>query len=1791
MSDNDQASGEEHLHENEQQAVAGADEQNGDGIVNQQQNGEEELNSQQQIPANFVGHEQPPVSMSIHDASLQDIVLEFDPLKRNAENENARVRCSEVGTETDLHSYCVTQTMAMTNDEVNLFISVLPNIAPPPLDLETKNICEELDRFEWDFDYRYRAMLPEALRNKIPADQKAAAWTLALGLPARQILRDVEWATGESKDDIPTIRRKLIDALSTPATKRYAVNKFWDTYQAPGESIKAFIKRLENLTAQAGWEKPRAEENMLVRLARALRSKNLRTWILAQPPSVSLGEIKKHCIASEALEQEDQQLQDLAQAKEYEVHENAEMNEDAGKNRGNAFKQRGNGGKNQGDDGGKKQGFPLCNYCGQSHHPGKNPKTGRFNCPASGQVCGYCHRRNHFESVCWLKRQDQQAAGAERPEKMKVSGSLSQNQKMMKRKKLLTLNGSLQRNNKDNEAVPKKKSKKEKTRAVSESSDSSFDTEQERRIANMVAKQLEKAMKAKSAKGSSTDSTPDKPVDFNVDLSDSSDDGGPSSAQARSSFHQVFARRDGGGSSRPGLCGGAPTKSSLWAPKPATLMSEFRIPKIKQPEQHGLSAIERKAAARQKSQIKASELWKAIKARKRSRGIDEGWVDLMQFSETKKCGKGAIRNSVIPGSEITAETQTGSTRHKKSWSENVAVDGKVIKMKVDSGSTVTILTLADFLRLGLSESKLQPTTSRIITYSGNRILPIGKMKAKVSLRGRTVLAKILVIEEASTSLLGFPEGKELGLFRVDYERLAKKLRERVDECISGKDRSENDELPPSLLEIPPCKFSVKLELKDGAKPRILAPRRLPLAIREKVKDELDRMTQLGVISPVNEPREWCHQMVVADKPNGAVRVCLDPRLLNKFIMREEFQIPDFDALASELTEAKVYSTIDLLSGFWQFGLDDKSKELLTFATPFGRYQYNRLPFGLSCAPEMFHKRVVETLAGIPGVLVYIDDILIWGATQEEHDERLRLVQERLKQAEFSVNPKKCIFSQTRVKFLGHMIEDGRLSVDPAKVEAIRKLPSPEDRKALKRILGMLSFIRKFVPDYNALIAPFRPLLKERTPFIWSATEEAALDRIRSSEAWIRALALFRPGKKLTLMSDASSYGLGAVLLQDGCPIYFCSRTLTEAEDRWAQIDKEFLAIVWALERLDLFTYGHRVEVLTDHRPLLGLVDKPMDHCSTRQQRLLGRMLRYDTELKFAPGKEMLLADTLSRAPIKDQGEVRVSKFMGTDLEAEEVFVSECSTMNERGSEFAYTENSDKTKEKILFAARSCEEYQATIQSWYEGFKDARSRDCGEYWQVRNDLFESEGLLFFEGKVVIPKKLRDKYLRALHRGHVGIRATLDRAGKVWWPGMEKEIKEFVRGCACCQKHSDRQRHEPMLSFEIPTAPGLVVASDHFFIGGKTYVLFTDTFSMWTEFFVVPSTSAVHLIRALRRFISRNGIPRVFTADQGAAYTSEEFQEFCRKMDIRSCVSSAKHSQGNAHAEAAVKRVKKWLKRCNDEDDLCMAVLAWHQTPLAQGRPSPSEIHLGRNVRDGLAWRVDQVKVDWNDVRLWREQRNRAAKNLYDRGTRQLVDLQNDQKIWVWMEDERKWKAGMVVKKLNRPRSYLVRLEDGSEIERNRKELKPDLSWHSVQEERLISGVLQECGEGLVPVRPPEERARPVGLQGRRGGEPGLDGRTGERAAESDAGGGRGTEERRRSRSTRDTLGRPLHGGSVVNDPGRLLGSPRRSPQVDPEADHQDPALPDSIGPTEAEVPDSRPRRERQKPVKFKDYVLY
>ncbi len=754
---------------------------------------------------------------SLTEEEIIEISKEFDPLRVVSEptDIDKDVKMNAGG---DLF-----QVMALTNEELNTFVSVIPNIKPDPLDIEAQNIVAELDRFEWDFEFRYKAMLPEALRNKLPNDQKAAAWQLAMGVPARQKLREVEWDDNESKDDIPTIKKKLIEAVSTPATRRLAVSTFWDAQQAQGESIKAFLARLDLPTAQAKWDKDRIEENMIVHLCRALRSKSLRLWIMAQPATTPLSDIRKHCLAAEALELEDQQLQDLNAGKEHAVYENNEQKKQG----------QGHG------DAGRKQNHPPCSYCGTNHIPGKNPKTNKYNCPASGHVCSICGKRNHFEQACWKSKQDAGKGnrGENSPTKVKANKPNKKKEfdRVPEKELLIILNDSLQRRNQEGEQKAKKnetKRKKEKTRAVSESSDSSVDSEMERRILK-AAKKLEKARAARQENGSSSDSTPpgsDKKT-FMLNLSASSSDDSVD-PQARSAFYAAFGRHDGGGGSRAGLFGGASSKSVENSMKPSSLLKDFRIPKITPTHREPRTATERMSVKKHKSTTNAELIRNEVSQRVKSIQLRDGKLDLLLDNCEKKNRK---RGSGKDGSneEITHTAVSDQKRRKKSWSENVSIEGKSIKMKVDLGSTVTILTWKDFSRLGLSESRLSPTNSRIVMYSGNRIIPLGKMKIRMSLRGRSVLAKILVIEEAAVSLLGFPEGFELGLFKVEYDLIAKAIEESVDECLSGKDRSEHDEIPETL-EIPPCKFSAKLELKEGARPRILAPRRLPLAIRTKV---------------------------------------------------------------------------------------------------------------------------------------------------------------------------------------------------------------------------------------------------------------------------------------------------------------------------------------------------------------------------------------------------------------------------------------------------------------------------------------------------------------------------------------------------------------------------------------------------------------------------------------------------------------------------------------------------------------------------------------------------------------------------------------------------------------------------------------------------------------------------------------------------------------------------------------------------------------------------------------------
>ncbi len=932
------------------------------------------------------------------------------------------------------------------------------------------------------------------------------------------------------------------------------------------------------------------------------------------------------------------------------------------------------------------------------------------------------------------------------------------------------------------------------------------------------------------------------------------------------------------------------------------------------------------------------------------------------------------------------------------------------------------LSLRVFQKLGLSEEILMPTRTTIRTYSENVMHPLGEFEATVTLRGRRSKARFLLLEEEVPSLLGLPTGADLGLFHMSNQSVIQWVECEDDEFeFEGIDAACDEFLNP-------CDKTVELKLKPGAKPVNIPARRVPLALRHEVHEELQRMQRMGVISPVNEPRPWCHAMVVARKPNGKLRICIDPRTLNPWIEREEMMIPDIDNLIVNLDEAKVMTLLDLEAGFWQVGVDEESAKLLTFATPWGRFQYNRLPYGISTAAEIFHKAVVDALQDIPGVIVYVDDVLTYGKDTAEHDDRVKRVKTRLEERGFTTNKAKSVESVSRVKFLGHIIGEGEIRPDPDKIKAILEFPEPKSRKELKGFQGMISWLRKFVPSINALLNDFRHLMKAHTAWIWTATETETFRKIKEAIKTIQPLMAIKPGEKLTLAADASSFGLGAALTQTDAagnnrPVFFASRMMTDTEQKYAQVDKELLALVWAMERLDPLIYGQRIVVHTDHKPLLGLMKKPMAHMSPRQQRLISRTMRYDFELFYVPGRELVVADALSRSA-STHGPICKCTMMGTDLLREEAFVSMIDN----------TELPDDIRNLVIQTKDLT--YEAAMKACDDGWPAQAKANVGEYWSARHDMTKENGLLFVHGRLVIPKDARKRVLEFLHRGHVGWTTMMKRADEsVWWPGLRNEARNKVLKCGDCYKCLPAQRREPMLSFQVPSAPGQVVHADYFEWSARDYLIVVDGMSGWTEAFSMNGMRPAELKRVMRGYMMRNGIPERFHTDQGSTFESREFQEFCREWGIVFSDNSAKHPRGNAIAEAHVKKVKHAIMTAKDDDDLARAMLAMMQTPVAPGQPSPSELHLGRRVRDEMNPQVRKFEGSWAEFQQWKQLTAEQQAKYFNQGTRKLEPLQVGDEVMVWHKDE--WHRGQVEALLTRPRSYQVRLQEtGQKLERNR-----------------------------------------------------------------------------------------------------------------------------------------------------------
>ena len=795
------------------------------------------------------------------------------------------------------------------------------------------------------------------------------------------------------------------------------------------------------------------------------------------------------------------------------------------------------------------------------------------------------------------------------------------------------------------------------------------------------------------------------------------------------------------------------------------------------------------------------------------------------------------------------------------------------------------------------------------------------------------------------------------------------------------------------------------------------------------------MEEADVIMKVTEPTDWCSPIVVVPKDNGDVRICVDLRRLNREVRRERYVLPTLEDMVTKLSGATVFTHLDLTSGYYHIELDSDSTKLTTFITPYGRYCFKRLPFGISSASEIFQRRMTEMLEGIEGVEASQDDILVAGRTMKEHDEKLRKVLDVIQKTGLKLNLTKSVWRKTEVTFLGHKFNKEGVRPDPDKVRAIVQMSAPTNVRELQQIRGMINYIGMFIPNLATIMKPMNDLLKKDIQRLWGSAQEDSFAAVKQALVNATTLTFYDPCKPIVVSADASSFGIGAVILQEENkqlkPIAFASRTLLPAESRYAQIEKECLASVWACEKFDRYLRGlQQFKLLTDHKPLVPLINgSDLNAVPIRCQRLLMRMMRYNPKAQHVPGKELVVADALSRHPLptSEEEEKRAEEDVGVYVNE----VTRCWPVSDaRLDEIREAAGKDVAMQKAI---------KFTIDGWPTKFNNIPLNLHGLY-SVRSNLSVAEGLLVYNDRIAIPNALQSTILEVIHHGHQGITKCNERAKQaVWWFGIGRDIKSLVGRCEECQMKKAAQRREPLISSPLPERPWDRIGIDLLDFKGKTFLVAMDYYSRYLEVMDLSRPTSSLVIAKLKSIFARWGIPLEVVSDNGPQFSSESFSNFAKSYGFKHTTSSPYYPQSNGLAESAVKIAKNILR----QEDPCLAIMVYRSTPVEAIGHSPSEVMMNRRIRTTLpSLSNNEARTyDGNKVREKHKASQQKNEFYYNRrySPSSLPSLKKGDTVRIRTEKDDAWgKQAIVVVAAKTPRSYDIQTENGV-VRRNRKHL--------------------------------------------------------------------------------------------------------------------------------------------------------
>lgn len=834
---------------------------------------------------------------------------------------------------------------------------------------------------------------------------------------------------------------------------------------------------------------------------------------------------------------------------------------------------------------------------------------------------------------------------------------------------------------------------------------------------------------------------------------------------------------------------------------------------------------------------------------------------------------------------------------------NVKIFGKLFLGLLDSGSSHTILGKQGWEILRRCCRLEKPDVSVCTVANGQDCAIEGVVSLPIQLEDKIEIIQVIVVPSVPHMLILGTDFWSRMKIVPDLHSDVWTFQDASNYCQTAGIRTYDDLTPSQqqklstlvdgafakMKDVIGCTALVEHTIRTESPP--IKQRHYPISptLQKQVNLELDEMLKAGIVEPSMSP--WSSPIVLIKKKDGRYRFCVDYRRLNQVSLPDAYPLPFVNGILDKLRDGKYLTTLDIRSAYWQIPMAETSKMYTAFTVPNrGLFQFRRMPYGLHNSPATWQRLMDRVFGDLEAyVFIYLDDIIICTPTFEQHLEVLEEVLDRLIKAGLTLNRDKCIFCKPELRYLGYIVNSQGLMVDPEKVNAILQIPTPRNTTEVRRIVGLASWYRRFVPNFSTLIAPMTALLRKNKPFSWDEACAKALEAVKKHLVSAPILTCPNFDLPFTIHTDASDYGLGAVLTQvhpEGEKVIcYLSRSLTKNERKYSVTEKELLAVLFAIEKLRPYIEGTKFTVITDHFALKWLHNLK-DPCG-RLARLALRLQQYDFDVVHRQGKDHIVPDVLSRV------------------------VPEINSIDD--------DNVTRAND------------QQPLDAWYESMRRRILDHPEKYptWRVESDVlykrlkpkYPDLEDLEQSWKRVVSKAERKEIIRKCHDpptcGHLGVTKTVDRVARnFYWPKMRTDVAKYVRACRVCLQIKPPQHQVGEMLSATPTVsrPWKLVSID--IIGplprttkGYAYILsVADCFSKFVLLFPLRSADAPAVTERIENdVILMFGAPEVFLADNGVQFRSKKFLEMTKIYNIKVSFRANYHPQANP-----VERVNRVVK---------------------------------------------------------------------------------------------------------------------------------------------------------------------------------------------------------------------------------------------------------------------------------------